>query len=50
VEEFLEKSSQLPPTDRARVYDALEAVIATKADNGQLQLMGGITLRNITSQ
>jgi hypothetical protein len=35
--EFLKKSSQLPPTDRARVYDALEAVIATEAGNGQLQ-------------
>jgi len=35
--EFLEKSSQLPPADRARVYDALEAVIATEAGNGQLQ-------------
>ena len=48
--EFLEKSSQLPPTDRARVYDALEAVIATEAGNGQLQSAVWQTLRNITGQ
>jgi hypothetical protein len=48
--EVLEKSSQLPPTDRARVYNALEAWIATKAGNGQLQLNGWQTLRNITGQ
>jgi hypothetical protein len=48
--EFLEKSSQLPPTDRARVYNALEAWIATEAGNGQLQLGGWQTLRNITGQ
>ena len=46
--EFLEKSSQLPPADRARVYDALEAVIATEAGNGQLQSGVWQTLRNIT--
>jgi hypothetical protein len=40
----------LPPTDRARVYDALEAVIATEAGNGQLQSGVWQTLRNITGQ
>ena len=30
--EFLVKSSQLQPTDRARVYNPLEAVIATEAE------------------
>ena len=40
----------MPPTDRARVYDALEAVIATEAGNGQLQSGVWQTLRNITGQ
>jgi hypothetical protein len=48
--EFLEKSSQLPPNDRPRVYDALEAVIATEAGNGQLQSGVWQTLRNMTGQ
>jgi hypothetical protein len=46
--EFLEKSSQLPPTDRARVYEILDAGIATEAGNGQLQSGVWQTLRNIT--
>ena len=37
-------------TDRAYAYDALEAVIATEAGNGQLQSGVWQTLRNITGQ
>jgi hypothetical protein len=47
--EFLEKSSQLPPSDRIRVYDSLQALIAAN-DNVQLRTSLWKRLQSITSQ
>jgi hypothetical protein len=49
-DEFLQKSSQLPPNDRVRVYDALEDVVSAAVDNAQLRSSLWQTLRRITSE